>query len=444
MSLIEAQVVAAEDQVLEAFDVSKGDHWADGINRDFEPDTFLKLMNPLLHSELDSTNLALELVRQGLGRGLRSNKWIGEGETICNATCLWFDSLGLLQKFLEKHPDERDRAGILQGVTRNSIEVDIYFVLVGCAQFINHFAGHRKTPNAMLKFNELMGFNRGSLTVVVNTRNKQGLPSGEIFLNYGLRFDLTVAYPKSSHFQERLKGPLTKFLKIAEVQASDVPSVGEQTTSTADDGGADPSPGGKDPQPRGGDAAAGEAAHEEEPDAKRLKTTDNSWQFKQPFSFVLQWDDGKVSLQNMEPDNKRLKKYFEFVFLADGEFKECHNFASLGANEIAFNLDAESLVSEPCGDWMPLSKFCKPRGRKEDRKNVDVFGIETTPKLCLAPQLWKFVSTDHKLLGFVKVALKVPGLFLGWRFKAEDTGMYKPTGCGIFWIRCLLCKLRKP
>ena len=86
---------------------------------------------------------------------------------------------------------------------------------------------------------------------------------------------------------------------------------------------------------------------------------------------------------------------------------------------------------------MPLSKFCKPKGKKDDKTHVNVFGIETTPKVRLAPQLWKFASTDHKLLGFVKVALKVPGFFLGWRLRADQTGMYKPTGCGIFLDKML-------
>ena len=70
-------------------------------------------------------------------------------------------------------------------------------------------------------------------------------------------------------------------------------------------------------------------------------------------------------MQNMEAENKRLKRHFEFIFLADGDFKECQNFASLGANEIAFDLDAESLVSESDAEWMPLSKFCKPTGKME-------------------------------------------------------------------------------
>ena len=236
---------------------------------------------------------------------------MGEGETICDATCLWFDSQGLLQKFLDKHPDERDRAGVLHGVMRNGINVDMYFVLVGCAQFINHFAGHRKTPNAMLQFSPLLGFNRGSLKVVVHTRSKQGLSSGEIFLNYGLRYDLTLVCPKTSQFQERLKGPLTKFMKVAEVQASEV-----SRADGADNGGVDPpgstkngragaslggegpqpangdvgagaSLGGEGPQPASGDAGADEGVNGGESNAKRLKTIDNACTFKKTISLCF-------------------------------------------------------------------------------------------------------------------------------------------------------------
>ena len=164
----------------------------------------------------------------------------------------------------------------------------------------------------MLKFNPLMGFNRGSLKVVVNSRNKQGLSSGEIFLNYGLRYDLTLICPKTSQFQERLKGPLTKFMKVAEVQASEVSRAdgadnggvdppgstkneragaslgGEGPQPANGDAGAGASLGGEGPQPASGDAGAGEGVNEGEPDAKRLKTTGNVWTFKHPFHFVLQ------------------------------------------------------------------------------------------------------------------------------------------------------------
>ena len=84
---------------------------------------------------------------------------------------------------------------------------------------------------------------------------------------------------------------------------------------------------------------------------------------------------------------------------------------------------------------MSLCKCCKPMGKINEKNNVGVFGIETTPKVRLAPQLWKLVCAEHKLNGFLKVALKVPGLFRGWRLKANHTNMYKPTGCVIFWIR---------
>ncbi len=82
----------------------------------------------------------------------------------------------------------------------------------------------------------------------------------------------------------------------------------------------------------------------------------------------------------------------------------------------------------------------RPKAKTADKKDVNVFGIETTPKIRLAPQLWKFVSVDHELLGFLKEAMRVPGLFLGWRLKADHSDLYKPTGCGIFLDKMITLK----
>ena len=126
----------------------------------------------------------------------------------------------------------------------------VYYVLVGCAAFINHFQGIRRTPNVKLVYNATKGFNDGALSFVVSTRNKQGMGASEIVSNYGLDFDLTKVFAKSDDYQDRFKGPLVKFVKqsstlaVVDVEAPNGPevagaSIGCGTDSNNSSGGAD-------------------------------------------------------------------------------------------------------------------------------------------------------------------------------------------------------------
>ena len=110
-----------------------------------------------LQDELDQYSLSLTDARPTYGRGLCANKWVAEGEVIFDATCLWLDDKKKFREFLRQHQDDRDRAGVVQGVLREGEPVPCYFVLVGCATFMNHFSGLKNTPNAILTFNATNG-----------------------------------------------------------------------------------------------------------------------------------------------------------------------------------------------------------------------------------------------------------------------------------------------
>ena len=46
-------------------------------------------------------------------------------------------------------------------------------------------------------FDATKGFNKGALSFVVATRNKQGIGATEIVMNYGLQVDVSKVYPKA-------------------------------------------------------------------------------------------------------------------------------------------------------------------------------------------------------------------------------------------------------
>ena len=131
-----------------------------------------KLAHDLLQSELDTWNLGMTEERPKFGRGLTNTRYIAEGEFVLNASCLWYDSKDKLMRFLEANPNEKDRVGVVRGVLNNSKPTTVYFVLVGAASFVNHFQGLRKTPNVKMVFDPSKGFNQGSLTYVVATKNR--------------------------------------------------------------------------------------------------------------------------------------------------------------------------------------------------------------------------------------------------------------------------------
>ena len=60
----------------------------------------------------------------------------------------------------------------------------------GIGQYVQHFAGYRTRPNAVLEFNPAEGFNSGSPRVVGCTRTGSGISAGSpVLLNYGAAFD---------------------------------------------------------------------------------------------------------------------------------------------------------------------------------------------------------------------------------------------------------------
>ena len=98
LELIEGPQLGADSQVLEPYDVSRGDAWVDGLNPFFQPEELSKLAHSLLHSEFDKRHLTLTEPRENFGRGLMNMRYVGEGERVLDASCLWYDSKDKLLK----------------------------------------------------------------------------------------------------------------------------------------------------------------------------------------------------------------------------------------------------------------------------------------------------------------------------------------------------------
>ena len=120
------------------------------------------------------------------------------------------------ERVRQENPCDATRIGKIPNVRTmpgpNSPMTDIYFVLLGAAQYINDYHNIKGRPNAKLYFDPSKGFNAGALTLAEYTRNSSGIGSGqEILLSYGTDYDLTTQPNLSVTYAARVKGPLAKW-----------------------------------------------------------------------------------------------------------------------------------------------------------------------------------------------------------------------------------------
>ena len=82
----------------------------------------------------------------------------------------------------------------IQNVHHNKSPGTVWAVMVGVARYVEHFAGHRASPNCILQFDQSKGFNAGSLNLVASLRNGVGIsPNSPLLLNFGADFDIDAA-----------------------------------------------------------------------------------------------------------------------------------------------------------------------------------------------------------------------------------------------------------
>ena len=232
-------VTAPPKQVVQLFDIAPQSTWRSGLNRrdlDLE-----KIMPDLLATELAENELDIQMTDKG--RSLFSLRGIKEGQQICTAKVLLFENKDGLQSFLQSDSARAylcDRVVHIRNVHKGPEEtpVSMYGLLVGCAGYLQHYQGIRRSgPNARLIVNCAAGPNDGFLTVICSTRNGTGIgPKGEIVINYGLEYDMTIKAPEP--VSKRFKGALdTLFSKLADAGQNGGAAAGDDEGSAPQGGG---------------------------------------------------------------------------------------------------------------------------------------------------------------------------------------------------------------
>jgi hypothetical protein len=105
---------------------------------------------------------------------------------------VFFDNSALLEAFLMAPGNHgyTDRVVKIEGVMNAELPQTIFAVLIGAAQWAQHWENLAKRANCILEFVPSNGFNSNSLRIVASTRNGVGLSAGApILLNYGRDFD---------------------------------------------------------------------------------------------------------------------------------------------------------------------------------------------------------------------------------------------------------------
>jgi hypothetical protein len=185
---IAASIKKAEEQIVEAYDVSQGIWWHDGLNRILP--SLVSSSQKQVRTEIESTGLRIT-GHSDIGRGLETLIARRHGEIVCNASALFFDTHADLQELLRIPGNEQfaDRVCEITGVLRREQPVVIWAVLIGVAQYIQDHTDIRLRPNAVLEFDPTCGFNSDSLKVIAYSRNYSGIAAGSpVLLEYGPSF----------------------------------------------------------------------------------------------------------------------------------------------------------------------------------------------------------------------------------------------------------------
>ena len=192
--------------MIEAYDVSQGPNWHDGLGRSIPADAMASQSVVLIRQEAEQNNLRITSVQADAGRGLETLTHRRDGDIVCGASALFWDEWDGLLAWVELPGNARfcDRIVQIDKVRRIGQDRTVWAVLVGVVQFAQHYDGYRPRANCVLEFNPSKGFNHSgtgqagvstaALTLKVATRNGAGISAGSpLLLNYGMSFDFAAA-----------------------------------------------------------------------------------------------------------------------------------------------------------------------------------------------------------------------------------------------------------
>ena len=188
--------VVQSPQIIEAYDCHQGSAWNDGLNRGLQAAALEKHAAAMQKTEAEQQNLRIGQQDNDGERFLETLVPLRDGAKVVVASCLFFDDWNKLMAFLDMpgNGQWRGKVARMQGVKHGGTERTIWAPLVGVARFCSHFQGRRGRPNCNLVFDPALGFNSGSLTLQVATRNGSGVAANSpLLLNYGVDFDFHLA-----------------------------------------------------------------------------------------------------------------------------------------------------------------------------------------------------------------------------------------------------------
>ena len=173
--------------------------------------------------EGDAHCLRATPVEDGRGRGLEVLARRLEGEVVCPAPALFYDDFSILREFLRQNPRFADRVVKIEGVKKNGQILPIFAILVGVAQYAQHFQGIRGRPNAALQFSPVLGFNSTALEIVASTRTGVGIAAGApVLLDYGCSFDVGAARKETEGSSDIFSGALDALFESQRDRLPDV------------------------------------------------------------------------------------------------------------------------------------------------------------------------------------------------------------------------------
>ena len=154
-------ILTASEQVIEAYDVTQGTGWHDGLNRSIPAELLAASSAKLIRQEAAANNLRVTGVQPEKGRSLETMVSKRDGDIVCAASALYWDSWDGLLSFLRTPGNScfADRIVQIDGVKHMQQDTTIWAVLVGVAQFAQHFDGYRPWANCILEFDPSRGFN---------------------------------------------------------------------------------------------------------------------------------------------------------------------------------------------------------------------------------------------------------------------------------------------
>jgi len=194
---IEGPTAEPASQIISTYSITTRDCFCDGLNRpSMDNDQLIDLETALLTHELERANVALFQPTAEHGRGLLTARHFGNGDEIEKIAFFWFDDSDRLQAFLRAKPYYRDRTIALKGIVNETGQPKnvVRACMCGVGQYVQHYLGIGRRPNAVLHLDTAEGFNYGALTLRADTRNNCGIaPRRMLLVSYGNNFNFEKA-----------------------------------------------------------------------------------------------------------------------------------------------------------------------------------------------------------------------------------------------------------